>query len=672
MKRAILFLCTLILFLLTGQAWAQTTQQLGFPDRTYGALTEMDCRSCHGSTTQNRHHLSLKALVVTCDYCHQSLEGKITAVSDCKICHVKDSHHLTQEAQLGQCTACHYGDVVDDYGLATTAVTDADINKCRLCHTEGLTSLHHEEGLQQCSWCHSSNSGGISVSRCLSCHQSSKLHFLHGGECNQCHGSGTSLPDPELPQPRPVLVQISATEASPGAILSLNGTGFGGSGWVQIGPLKAELLQWSNNYLQIRLPDLNAGNYPVTVVNSNGSSNQLNITILAPAVATRPEIHGMPDKTYEEVGEEECRNCHGTSTADRHHLAAAADQRDCSACHLLTAPGQVEVVRKCQQCHASSPHHRRNEALSGQCTACHLPALVQDWDINSNGTIVENTAMIPGLRSCEQCHPYPGPGQNHHGTGLENCNLCHEIKDKWAIRRCQACHRSELLHGQAGHKLAADCGKCHAGGLASSLAEAIAPNATPVVLQIEPEQSYAGDTVTISGAGFGTGPGQVQIGSTLAAVTSWNENNIQITIPSLPPGSYQLTVVKNGVISNARGFTVLEWAQLSGQVMSASLAPLEEAVVYVGTTRLRTNEKGYFSLGKLAPGVYNVTARKEGLTDQQVVSLVAGEKKSIQMIASKKGWTSEKGAYHRGTIIGKNTVYTNTHNDVSAKWTIKK
>lgn len=654
--KKILFLFCVFFLIFSGQALAQTPQLLGFPDRTYIVMTEMDCRYCHGSTTENRHHLSLKALVVSCDYCHQSQEGKITAIGDCKICHVKDSHHLTQEAQMGQCAACHYGDVVDDYNAAAVAVTNADINKCRLCHTEGLTSLHHAEGLQQCIWCHSSSNGGITTSSCLSCHQAPKLHFLHNGDCNQCHGSGTSLPEPELPVMRPVLSELSTLEVSSGMVLSLGGTGFGTTGRVQIGSMQGEILQWNSNYIQIRVPALNPGNYPITVVNNSGSSNQLNLTILAADSPAEPEIRGMPDLSYDELVEDNCRYCHGTSTADRHHLAAVTDQQGCSRCHLLQTSGQVEVVRNCLQCHTSSPHHSRPEALTGQCTACHLPALVQDWDVrSSSGTIVENMAMMPGLRSCEQCHPYPGPGQNHHGTGLENCNLCHNIKDKWAIRRCQACHQPQLLHGQAGHRLAADCQKCHVGGIADSLAAALMPNAVPVILQLEPAQGYTGDTIAIKGAGFGTVPGMVQIGSQVASIVSWGEDSIAAIVPELTPGTYQVTVNKNGVTSNGRSYTVLAWAQLSGQVLSSTYEPLSEATVYIGTTRLRTSDKGYFSLSGLTPGEYNVVARKDGQRASEVVGLVAGEKKEIRLVTRRS-----KGAYYKGTIVIKNTVYSET------------
>jgi type II secretory pathway pseudopilin PulG len=70
--------------------------------------------------------------------------------------------------------------------------------------------------------------------------------------------------------------------------------------------------------------------------------------------------------------------------------------------------------------------------------------------------------------------------------------------------------------------------------------------------------AYSGETVYITGSHFGTTKGTVKIGSTIVTVTSWSDNNIVVTMPTV---SSAITAVwsittANGNIESASNFTL--------------------------------------------------------------------------------------------------------------------
>src|SRR4030043_100196 len=67
-----------------------------------------------------------------------------------------------------------------------------------------------------------------------------------------------------------------------------------------------------------------------------------------------PQNIGIKDKPYRDFTELDCRECHGWSTAVRHHNTEPALSGNCvfggGGCHAVLV---LPVVRDCQMCHTS-------------------------------------------------------------------------------------------------------------------------------------------------------------------------------------------------------------------------------------------------------------------------------------------------------------------------------
>jgi glycosidase len=88
---------------------------------------------------------------------------------------------------------------------------------------------------------------------------------------------------------------------------------------------------------------------------------------------------------------------------------------------------------------------------------------------------------------------------------------------------------------------------------------------SPTLGQVGPTMGTPGNTVVISGEGFGDYTGSVQFGSTDANVVSWSDDEIEVTVPSLGGGEFSVAVTDaNGVQSNSFDhFEVLTANQVS-------------------------------------------------------------------------------------------------------------
>jgi hypothetical protein len=107
------------------------------------------------------------------------------------------------------------------------------------------------------------------------------------------------------------------------------------------------------------------------------------------------------------------------------------------------------------------------------------------------------------------------------------------------------------------------------GTLVSSTTIALTVNLpVPVISWLSPASGVAGSSVTIMPGGalgdasFGAtqGTSAVYFGSTEATVTGWAANSVAVTVPSLEPGTVDVTVVVNGQTSIGVPFTVASTA----------------------------------------------------------------------------------------------------------------
>lgn len=88
---------------------------------------------------------------------------------------------------------------------------------------------------------------------------------------------------------------------------------------------------------------------------------------------------------------------------------------------------------------------------------------------------------------------------------------------------------------------------------------------TPIIGNVDPMMGVAGNTVTITGRGFGNSQGSVSFGTSTAQVVSWTDSQIKVTIPSVTAGEYAIKVTTSaGTASNSySGFEVLTAKQTS-------------------------------------------------------------------------------------------------------------
>ncbi|MCR5668408.1 MAG: IPT/TIG domain-containing protein [Lachnospiraceae bacterium] len=81
---------------------------------------------------------------------------------------------------------------------------------------------------------------------------------------------------------------------------------------------------------------------------------------------------------------------------------------------------------------------------------------------------------------------------------------------------------------------------------------------------VDPGMGVSGNTITISGRGFGETQGSVLFGNTEAAIIDWSDSLIELQIPSVAGGEYAITVnTANGEADTFDGFKVLTASQVA-------------------------------------------------------------------------------------------------------------
>jgi hypothetical protein len=122
------------------------------------------------------------------------------------------------------------------------------------------------------------------------------------------------------------------------------------------------------------------------------------------------------DTTYQYLQEADCRTCHGTNTAERHHNTEWAQQGQCLHCHQ-NYPNISPVERNCVAagCHSWNAdvigiegngvwHHNSPEASTGQCIVCHDGV---DQVLGPGCSLVDcptDLNVLPSVYDCENCH----------------------------------------------------------------------------------------------------------------------------------------------------------------------------------------------------------------------------------------------------------------------------
>jgi len=355
-----------------------------------------------------------------------------------------------------------------------------------------------------------------------------------------------------------------------------------------------------------------------------------------------------------------CAQCHPGSLVERHHNLIATRNLDCLFCHTL-APGgggfTFTDFRECTNCHTTSPHHTTAAAQARNCAACHgsLVDNFNDGHVIPTYPISSVTPKTGGVElpagsdqfagGCKACHRgnvAQGLNENnmtHHGTGIGipvasggsggDCAWCHagsqaDMTTFLNIRKCEDCHGIQSLHniqadtpatanvgtivpgaesmgyGHIGNNR--DCVGCHIGTMLpyASGMESAMPATIASVSQTTLAQDKAA-TLTLKGETFVNTSGTTVYKPVVELVkgdvvtrlypTSSSASELEVSVPGLAAGNYELRVVKDEALSNKLTLVV-------AQPITVSSATVAKDVVTIKGT----------GFGKAAGSVFNGAA----------------------------------------------------------------
>jgi len=133
-----------------------------------------------------------------------------------------------------------------------------------------------------------------------------------------------------------------------------------------------------------------------------------------PLMDYAPQETAIFDTRYDNLGEMDCRGCHGDSLADRHHNTdIVLKDHMCTPCHeVIPDPPGVVVIRDCTTsgCHswndvyANGWHHNTDLSGSENCVACHSENIVAEITPFSSFQEYPPSVVTPTPFSCENCH----------------------------------------------------------------------------------------------------------------------------------------------------------------------------------------------------------------------------------------------------------------------------
>ncbi len=464
-------------------------------------LTSTTCVSCHLKDfqgTTNPNHVAGN-FSQTCQTCHTTaawspatfdhstvnfpLTGAHTVPPrQCTDCHVNNNFNLTSTA----CVSCH----LTDFNNATNPnhVQGGFAQTCETCHNtsawQPATFDHSKSGFpltgahtvppRQCADCHVNNNYNITVTTCISCHQTDYNNATtpvpHSGfptTCEQCHDT------------------VQWTDGK----FDHSTTGFPLTGSHTVPPRQCVDCHVNNNYnlnstacVSCHLKDFQgtsspnhvAANFPQTCETCHDTTNWADSTF-------NHNNTGFPLTGLHTVPPRQCTDCHINNNYSLNSTA-------CVSCHLkdyqgTTNPNHVTAnfPQTCEQCHSTSTwlnatfnHDSTGFSLTGshtvpprQCVDCHVnnnynltsTACVSchQTDYN-NATTPVNHVAAAFPTTCETCHDtvqWSDGTFNHTTTGFQltgshtvpprQCTDCH-VNNNYSLNStaCVTCHLKDF------------------------------------------------------------------------------------------------------------------------------------------------------------------------------------------------------------------------------------
>jgi len=484
-------------------------------------LNTTTCVSCHlqdfqGATNPNHKSLNFST---TCDTCHTTagwspatfdhtsvnfpLTGAHTVPPRaCTDCHTNNNYNLTTNT----CVSCH----LKDFQGTTNPnhVSQGFAQTCDICHNtaawQPATFDHSKSGFpltgshmvppRQCTDCHVNNNYNITVTTCVSCHQTDYNNATtpvpHSGfptTCEQCHDTanwsdgkfdhsttGFALTGLHTVPPR------ACTDCHVNNNYSLNST--------------ACVTCHLKDYQGTTNPNHVTANFPQTCDQCHDTSNWMNATF-------NHSSTGFPLTGLHTVPPRQCTDCHVNNNYSLNTTA-------CVSCHLkdyqgTTNPNHVSAnfPQTCDQCHSTSTwlnstfnHASTGFALTGlhtvpprACTDCHVN---NNYSLNSTacvschltdyqGTTNPNHVTANFPQTCNQCHDtssWLNASFNHNSTGFpltglhtvppRACTDCH-VNNNYSLNTaaCVSCHLKDYQGTTNPNHVSSNfpqtCDQCH-------------------------------------------------------------------------------------------------------------------------------------------------------------------------------------------------------------------
>jgi|GEM_PF-1210249 len=401
----------------------------------------------------------------------------------------------------------------------------------------------------------------------------------------------------------PSLTSISPTSGVPGTQVTLTGTGFGavqGTGSVWLGnKLAGSIVSWSDTQI-VATVATNVASGSAQVQQAGTWSNSITFTIITPTISSISPSSGVPGTQVTING----TNFGATQGSGQVWLGStyAGSIVSWSATQIVAtvASNASSGVAQVQQ--SGVWGNQVTFTVTSPTITSISPTTARAGDsITITGTNFGSTQ---------------GTGQVWLGSKLAGSYV------SWTNTQIVATVASGATSGVAQVK--------QSGVWGNQIALTVI---TPVISSVSPTTARAGDSITITGTGFGStqGSGQVWLGSKLAgSITSWSDTSIVATVAS---GSVTGTaqVQQGGVWNNYGTFTVITPVLSS---ISPTSGPVGTQVTFTGTGFGTTQGSGKVWLA-------NKYATVVSWSDTQVVAtVIAGSSTSASQVYQNGVWSN--------------------------------
>ncbi|HSS95431.1 MAG TPA: IPT/TIG domain-containing protein, partial [Terriglobales bacterium] len=319
----------------------------------------------------------------------------------------------------------------------------------------------------------------------------------------------------------PILTSITPTHGFTGDQMTLVGSHFGATqgtvGLVWIGATWGTVVSWSDTQIVATVPYSGAG--PVKVKQNGVFSNSIDFTFDTPTLTSISPTHGYAGDQITLVGS------HFNPVAGTGGLV------------WLGAGWATVVSWSDTQIVATIPYQNAG------------PVKVKQYGVFSNS--INFTFDAATLTSISPTHGYAGDQITLVGSHFGTVQGLVQIGPNWAT--VVSWSDSQIV-------VTAPFSSAGAVKIRQDNVWSNGINFTydaPTLASVTPSSSAIGAQITLAGSHFGTqqSTSRVQLGSIVATVQSWADNQIVATVPSASSGT--LAVFQNAVWSNGLSFTVL-------------------------------------------------------------------------------------------------------------------